>query len=1023
MMGSKTLRSPRLRGQPEKGIKMSNKVLTIHLTINGEQKTLTVGRAETLLDALRRASYTGVKYGCGMGDCGSCTVLLDSQPVHSCQLRAAAAGGHAIITIEALSPISNLQLPTSNLHPIQQAFIESGAIQCGYCTPAQVLTAKALLDRNPDPSAAEIREAMSGVLCRCTGYVKIVQAAKRAAVLLRGARWQPALLPVEVTLAPDRSPADVLDRYYHTVEDDTPLPPLVISPPEMGPLHVVGRPEPKVDGVKLAAGRPAFTDDVKLEGMLVGALLTSPHAHARIKRVDASRARALPGVHAVLTCQDLPRVKFASGGQSYPQPPPYDQVSLDDKVRHVGDRVAVVAAETPELAQRALGLIEVEYEVLPHVLDPEAAMREGAPVIHDEPDTESIYDPQRNVVHHIVAEGGDREAQWAKADYVFEGTYRTSQQQHTNIEPHACITYWDEDGRLVVRTSTQVPFHVRRIIAPLVGLPVKQIRVVKPRIGGGFGNKQEMILEDLCAHLTIATGRPVRMVYTRQQEFTSSRSRHPQIMRYKIGVTRDMEVVATELYLIGDTGAYGTHGLTVQMVGGQKGLTLYNAPYSKFVCDVIYTNKPTPGAFRGYGAMQCFFGLETLMSEIADKMGWDVVEFKRKNWIKLGDELLLAKALGEGREGFEQIIRSSGLEQCVQVGLEAMDWYNKRGRNQVFSEKPGFSVRRGIGMAVMLHGSGIAGLDMAAATIKMNDDGSFNLHIGATDLGTGSDTILAQMAAEVLGAPVEDVIVYSSDTDFTPFDKGAYASSTTYISGGAVCKAALKVAEQVKEHAGRMLGVELGEQGAGSSDQGAGGRERVRLDEVVLRDRGVWFPDGRMVTLAQVALSSLHQQDQHQIVASASHVSYECPPPFAAQFVEATVDTETGQVTVERVLMAVDAGRVINPVTASGQVEGGIAQALGFAHCEEMVYDERGRLVNARLGPYHVYKSNEMPKMEVIFVQTEEPTGPFGAKSVAEIPMDGIAPALADAIHDATGVWIREVPFTPERVWRALRGE
>jgi len=1010
---------------------MSNKTLAIHLTINGEQKTLTVGRTETLLDALRRASYTGVKYGCGMGDCGSCTVLLDSQPVHSCQLHAADADGHAITTIEALSPISNLQLPTSNLHPIQQAFIESGAIQCGYCTPAQILTAKALLDRHPDPSEAEIREAMSGVLCRCTGYVKIVQAVKRAAVLLRGARWQPALLAVEVTLAPDRSPADVLDRYYHTVEDDTPLPPLVISPPEMGPLRVVGRPEPKVDGVKLAAGRPAFTDDVKLEGMLVGALLTSPHAHACIKRIDASRARALPGVHAVLTHQDLPRVKYASGGQSYPQPPPYDQVSLDDKVRHVGDRVAVVAAETPELAQRALGLIEVEYEVLPHVLDPEAAMREGAPVIHDEPDTESIYDAQRNVVHHIVAEGGDREAQWARADHVFEGIYRTSQQQHTNIEPHACITYWDEDGRLVVRTSTQVPFHVRRIIAPLVGLPVKQIRVVKPRIGGGFGNKQEMLLEDLCAHLTVATGRPVRMVYTRQQEFTSSRSRHPQIMRYKIGVTRDMEVVATELYLIGDTGAYGTHGLTVQMVGGQKGLTLYNAPYSKFVCDVVYTNKPTPGAFRGYGAMQCFFGIEMLMSEIADRMGWDVVEFKRKNWIKLGDELLLAKALGEGREGFEQRIRSSGLEQCVQVGLEAMDWYGKRGneawrqgdketrrqgdrgtRGQGVSEQPGPSVRRGIGMAVMLHGSGIAGLDMAAATIKMNDDGSFNLHMGATDLGTGSDTILAQMAAEVLGVPVEDVIVYSSDTDFTPFDKGAYASSTTYISGGAVRKAALQVAEQIKEHAARMLGFNY----PPPSQGGAGGGWE-------LRDRKVFAPDGTFLTLAQVALSSLHQQDQHQIVASASHVSYECPPPFAAQFVEATVDTETGQVTVERVLMAVDAGRVINPVTASGQVEGGIAQALGFAHCEEMVYDERGRLVNARLGPYHVYKSNEMPKMEVIFVQTEEPSGPFGAKSVSEIPMDGIAPALADAIHDATGVWMREVPFTPERVWRALRGE
>jgi putative selenate reductase molybdopterin-binding subunit len=538
------------------------------------------------------------------------------------------------------------------------------------------------------------------------------------------------------------------------------------------------------------------------------------------------------------------------------------------------------------------------------------------------------------------------------------------------------------------------------MLAPLIGMPAKKIRVIKPRIGGGFGNKQEMILEDLCAHLTLATGRPVRMEYTREQEFTSSRSRHPQIMRYKIGVTDEMEVVAIELDLIGDTCAYGTHGLTVQMVGGQKGLTLYNAPFSKFTCDVVYTNKPTPGAFRGYGAMQCYFGLETLMSEIAAKLGWDVVEFKRKNVIKEGEELLMAKALGEGREGFAQVIRSSGLEQCVQVGLEAMDWYRKRG--QMNQGAVGETIRRGIGMAIALHGSGVAGLDMAAATIKMNDDGSFNLLIGATDLGTGSDTILAQMAAEVLGIPVDDLIVYSSDTDFTPFDTGAYASSTTYISGGAVRKAAQKVADQIKEHTATMLGLE-------------------DTDGFELRGRQVFVPDGRSISLEAVALSSLHQQNQHQIIASASHMSYDSPPPFAAQFVELSVDTETGQVTVDRVLMVVDAGRVINPITASGQVEGGIQQVLGFAHSEEMVYDEQGRMVNARFGPYRTYQSNDMPEAEVIFVQTDEPSGPFGAKSVSEIAMDGMAPAMADAIHDATGVWVRQVPFTPERVWQALQ--
>jgi putative selenate reductase molybdopterin-binding subunit len=977
---------------------------TIAVTINGQKRTLPVRPADTLLDALRGASYTSVKYGCGTGDCGACTVLLDGSPVHSCQMRALEADGHDVFTVEGLAPFPARSI--YDLHPLQQAFVETGAIQCGYCTPAQMLVAKALLDRNPDPTAEEIADALQGVLCRCTGYVKIVQAVQRAAALLRGEEVEP-FRHVEAVLGRGESPAQLLGEYYNTPSDGRhPLTPLVITPPGMASLDVVGQSELKVDGIKLAAGLPVFTDDVKLEGMLYGALLTSPHAHARILSIDASKARALEGVHAVLTHEDIPRVKYASGGQSYPQPPPFDQVCLDDKVRHVGDRVAVVAAETPRLARKALRLIDVEYEVLPHVLDAEAARTGEAPVIHDEVDTDGIYNARHNIVHHINAAEGDYHEQWGRADVVFEREYSTSQQQHAHIEPHVCITYWDEDSRLVVRSSTQVPFHIRRMLSPLIGLPDKDIRVIKPRIGGGFGNKQEMILEDLCAHLTVATGRPVRMEYNRREEFTSSRSRHPTVQRFRVGVTEEMELVATELDLLGDTGAYGTHGLTVNMVAGQKGLTLYNTPYTEFVCDVVYTNKPTPGAFRGYGAMQCFFGIETLMSEIADAMGWDVIEFKRKNWIKEGEEILMAKALGEGREGFEQRIRSNGLDECVRVGVEVTDWYEKRGKLNLGVQGP---VRHGIGMAVMGHGSGIAGLDMAAATIRMNDDASFNLLIGATDIGTGSDTILAQMAAEELGIPVDDVIVYSSDTDFTPFDKGAYASSTTYISGGAVRKAARKAAEQIKEHAAAMLGLDYPPYNQGKEGEGW-----------ALRDRKVIAPDGRSLTLKQVSLSSIHQQDQHQIVASASHMSYESPPPFGAQFVELAVDIETGQVTVERVVTVADIGRVINPITASGQVEGGVAQGLGFALCEDMVYDEAGRLVNPRLGAYHVYKANEMPEMDVIFVQTDEPTGPFGAKSVAELAIDGIAPAVADAIHDATGVWLRDVPFTPDRVWRAL---
>jgi putative selenate reductase molybdopterin-binding subunit len=967
---------------------MNETTTPITLIVNGDEQRLSVGKKESLLDALRSASFFSVKRGCDTGDCGVCTVLVDGRPVKSCKTRAIAADGKAITTVEALSR-------NGCLHPIQQAFIETGAIQCGFCTPSQILVAKALLDKNPAPSQAQIRKALGSVLCRCTGYVRPVEAVQRAAAALRGETLAPISIP-EGTLPENINEIQLPEEYYRRGDDQSPLPPLVLSPAHMEKTWVVGKPEEKVDAPKLAQGKPAFTADLHMEGMLYGSLLTSPHAHARIKRIDASRARGLPGVHAVLTYEDLPRIKYASGGQSHPQPLPYDQVCLDNKVRHVGDRVAVVAAETLEIAEKALHWIDVEYEILPAVLDPEQAMRDAAPVIHDEDDTEGIFDVQHNIVHHIEAEVGNVGAAFASAEYVFEGEYRTPRQQHAHLESHVCITYFDEDDRLVIRTSTQVPFHIRRMVAPLVGLPVKRIRVIKPRIGGGFGNKQELILEDLCSLLTIKTKRPVYMEYTRTQEFASSRSRHPNILRYKIGVT-DGQVVATDLYLIGDTGAYGSHALTVQMVGGFKGLTLYNAPNSRFICDVVYTNKPPAGAFRGYGAMQCEFGIEVLMEEIAEQLGLDVVAFKRANWLKLGEPMYLSKALGEGREGFEQRLESSGLEQCVAIGLEATDFYAKREANRDQSGR----FRHGIGTAVVMHGSGIAGLDMAAATLKMNDDGSFNLLVGATDLGTGSDTILAQMAAEVLGTPVDDLIVYSSDTDFTPFDKGAYASSTTYISGGAVRKAALKIRDQIRNHAAMMMNID-------------------EPDQLILRGREVVAPDGRSVTLAEVALSSLHQQDQHQIMATASHTSYESPPPTAAQFAEVVVDTETGDVTVEQLLMVVDCGRVINPLTAAGQVEGGMAQALGFALYEDMIFDQEGRLVNPRFGPYHVLKADEMPVMDVIFVQTDEPSGPFGAKSVAEISIDGVAPALVSAIHDAIGVWIRELPATPKRVWRAL---
>ena len=984
--------------------------MQIHATINGDDRDLDINASEPLLTALRRAGLYSVKHGCETGDCGACAVLLEGRLVNSCTLLAEQAAGQSVETLEGLAP----ELPGQRgaLHPLQLAFIETGAIQCGYCTPAQMLAAKSLLNRQPDPSEAEVREALAGVLCRCTGYVRPVEAVLRAAAVLRGEDLPPVPMPpmlntFDKLYEPPDEPVQPAAGGSPPVRGDgsvdvqtiTQTPVMVVAPPQ---TRVVNKPEAKVDAVKLAKGRGVFTDDMEMPGMLYGALLTSPHAHARILEIDSDAAERLPGVHAVLTWKNTPRMMFASGGQSYPQPPPFDQVSLDNKVRHFGDRVAVVAAESTEIALAALRLIEVTYEVQPAVLDPEEAMQPGAPVIHDEPDAIKIHEASRNIVHHLHADYGDVEAGFAAADAIFEGEYRTHQVQQASIEPHVCITWWDEDDRLVVRTSTQVPFHVRRIIAPLVGLPIRRIRVVKPRIGGGFGGKQEMLLEDLCAHLTVVTGRPVRMEYSREQEFASARSRHPEILRYKTGVRKDGTLTAMELRMVADCGAYGTHGLTVPTVSGFRGLTTYKADALKWDCLVAYTNKPTPGAYRGYGAPQALFALEIHMEEIAEAIGWDPVEFKRLNWVKEGDELVLARAMGEGREGYEQWVHSSGLEECVQEGIKAIDWQRKT--DPAWHTVPGKPhLRRGLGFAVCMHGTGIAGLDMGAASIKLNDDGSFNLLMGATDLGTGSDTVLAQIAAETLGVPLDEVVVYSSDTDFTPFDTGAYASSTTFISGGAVLKAAEEVSEQIRDHAARHC---------------YGGVDRDRL---WLEERHVCGPSGQRVLLETVALHATHQAEQHQIMATASHMSYLSPAPFAAQFAEVEVDTETGQVEVKKLVMAVDCGIAINPQTAAGQVEGGMVQALGFAHSEEMAYDDDGRLVTTNFVSYPLYRADEMPELGTILVQTYEPSGPYGAKAIAEIPKDGVAPALSSAIYDATGVRIRELPFTPERVWRALQ--
>ncbi len=790
--------------------------------------------------------------------------------------------------------------------------------------------------------------------------------------------------------------------------------PQIWTTPEAVTRNVIGKPERKVDSVKLVQGKPAFTDDFPMRNMLIARVLYSPVAHARIRKIDVTKARELPGVAAVLTYKDIPRVIYSTAGQSDPIPGPLDLFSLDNKVRFVGDRVAFVAAETIEIAEKAVELIDVDYDLLPNILDPREANLPGSVVIHDEPEYVNFADsnPSRNLAAAIRIDIGDVETGFSKADYVFEGNYEVPKVQQAHIEPHVVITYWDEDDRLVIRTSTQVPFHARRILAPVLGLPAKRIRVIKPRIGGGFGGKQEVLIEDVAAHLTIATGRPVKFEYTREEEFTSARSRHPMQIHMKTGVLRDGTITANEMRCLSDTGAYGCHALTVTGNTGHKAMALYvgdtpyrESPNIRFYADVVYTNTPPSGAFRGYGVPQGYWAVERHMEKISRELGLDPIAFRLKNALHSGELHPFSTAWSEGREPRPEIIHTVGLEQCVRQGMAAIGWEEKYNDKQ-WHQVPGKShLRRGLGIAMVMQGTAIPYLDMGGASIKMNDDGSFNLLVGATDLGTGSDTVLAQMAAEVLGVDTEDILVYSSDTDFTPFDKGAYASSTTYISGAAVVYAAEKVAKMIRSRAARML-----------SFPGM----VLSADSIHLAAGKAVEPGGRSVSLAEVALNALHHEEQEQIMAVASYMSPVSPPPFAAQFAEVTVDIETGQLSVDKLVMAVDSGVIVNPLTASGQIEGGMTQALGYATCEEMRYGEKGAARERDLSDYHIYRADEMPELTTIFIETFEPSHPFGVKAVAEIPMDGVAPAVSNAILDACGAQIDICPATPERIWKAI---
>lgn len=932
--------------------------MELELRMNGVVESLDVAPNETLLTMLRREGYSSVKRGCETGECGACTVLVDGVSRPSCVMLAAQVGGCTVTTAEGLSA-------PRKLHPLQQAFIEVGAVQCGFCTPGMLLSASALLKRTLEPTEAEVRDALSGNLCRCTGYAKPIQAVMRAAASMRGE--QLSAMEFDVVRPSESSNANVQ-------------------------LQNIGKPVQVLDAVRLVTGKPVFASDVLPRGCLHGRVLTSPHAHAIIRTIDVSQAKALPGVQAVLTYKDVPRIAYSSVERTPEEGGPSDHYSLDYIVRYVGDRVAVVAAETPEIAEQALKLIEVEYEVLPALLDPRQALEPQAPVLHPESESQGIYDAEHNIAARVRSEVGDVERGFAESDLVVEGEYLVAPVQPTPLENHTVVTYFDEDDALVVRTSSSVPAHIRRTLVTILGLPARQIRVIKPAIGGDFGVKQELVLEDLSALLTVATGKPVMLEYGRAEEFRSSRISQHYVLRLKTGVKRDGTMLANQMALLVGTGAHGTHPLIAQHAGSFRALALYPCANLRFIAEVLYTNLPPSGAVRGYGMPQECFALECHLDEIASQLDIDPLALRRKNIIKEGYEYPVARAAKDIPEA-APYIESSELLECLRIVEADLHWQEERA-----NVRSDGRFRRGIGIALSLQGDSLRATETGGAMIKLSEDGSFDVFVDADS--NGSVTMIAQIAAEVLDVGIEDILVHTSDLGLQPFSAGAHGSDAFYISAGVVKKAAERIRRQIVMVAGRMLGV---------------------LPEVLKIQAGiVAAPNGQRVTIAQVAEHALYKEHQH-IITAASWTGGQAPLSFAAQGAEVEVDTETGNVRVLKVVTAVDAGSVINPLILEGHVQGSVVQALGAAVCEELIYDQKGNVLTTTFSDYHILNALDVPAVRTVLLRTADSSAPFGVKAVAEVSLNAVAPALANAVAHAIGVRLRQLPLHPERVLRALR--
>lgn len=751
-------------------------------------------------------------------------------------------------------------------------------------------------------------------------------------------------------------------------------------------MKYVNQPIRKKDAMALVTGKPVYTDDIAPKDCLVVKVLRSPHAHAEILEIKKDIAEKLPGIVCVLTYEDVPQKRFTMAGQTYPEPSPYDRLILDKRVRFVGDAVAIVAGKTEKAVDQAMKVIKVKYDVLEPVLDFHEA-KDNPILVHPEDNWQALCpvgaDNKRNLCASGLEEHGDVDKVITESDVVVENTYHTKAVQQTMMETFRTYTQMDTYGRLNIISSTQVPFHVRRILSNALDIPKSKIRVIKPRIGGGFGAKQTVVAEVYPAIVTLKTGRPAKIIYTREESLIASSPRHEMEIKVRIGANKDGHIRGIEVKTLSNTGAFGEHGPTTVGLSGHKSIPLYSkAEAFRFQYDVVYTNKMSAGAYRGYGATQGIFAVESAINELAVKLNMDPVALREMNLTREGDVM---------HAYYGETANSCTLDRCLERTAEMIGWKEKYPRRVMPDGKI-----RGVGIAMAMQGSGISSVDTGSVSIKINDDGFYALTIGASDMGTGCDTILSQMAADCLDCSVDDIIVYGVDTDVSPYDSGSYASSTTYVTGMATVKACQTLVDKMKAYGAEKLG--------------------CSVDDVEFDGEKVYsLKDGSSISRKDIG-NAIMCAGENALFATEAHSSPVSPPPFMAGAVEVEVDPETGSVKLIDYAAVVDCGTVVNPNLARVQVEGGLVQGIGMALHENITYNEKGELAENSLMQYKIPTRMDMGKLRVEFDSSYEPTGPFGAKSIGEIVINTPAPAIAQAIYNATGLRFTELPITPEKI-------